>query len=235
MFIKTIVTTGLLSLSSLTLAACMPGNHENHGMMAMSAQSGHSHNNHGMARGSMDHQPMATHQHGGPFAESHQRMMDDMHQMTLSGDADHDFVSGMIPHHQGAIDMADVLLTHGSDPQLLELGEEIISAQQAEIQQMEQWLADYGQARPGPHRDDIRAGYDRINQRMMRDMDMAPTGNVDRDFVLGMIPHHEAAIDMARLLLQYSDNQELRELAEAVIREQEREIRFMHTWLEENQ
>ncbi|MCH8531816.1 MAG: DUF305 domain-containing protein [Saccharospirillum sp.] len=231
MFIKPIVTAGLLSLSTLALAACMPGNHESHGM----ATGDHAHGDHSPAQGHMDHQGATTHQHGGPFAESHQRMMDDMHQMTLSGDADHDFVRGMIPHHQGAIDMAEVLLAQGSDAQLLELGEEIITAQQAEIEQMEQWLADYGPARPGPNSNAIRAGYDRINQKMMRDMDMAPTGNVDRDFVLGMIPHHEAAIDMARLLLQYSEDQELRELAEAVIREQEREIHFMHSWLEDNQ
>lgn len=226
MFIKPLATAGLLSLATLTLAACQPGNHESHG----TTTGDHAHDT--PAQGHMNHQNLPTHQHGGPFAASHQRMMDDMHQITLSGDVDHDFVRGMIPHHQGAIDMAEVLLAQGSDAQLLDLAEEIISAQRAEIQQMEQWLAEYGPARPGPQQDQIRAGYDQINQTMMRDMDIAPTGDVDRDFVLGMIPHHEAAIDMARLLLEYSDNQELRELAEAVIREQEREIHFMHTWLE---
>ena len=224
MLTKPLLTAGLLSLSTLVFSACMPGNHEDHGMSSGDLHAGH-----------MGHGGAVTHDHGGPFAESHQRMIDDMHQMTLSGDVDHDFVRGMIPHHQGAIDMAEVLLEQGTDAELLALAEEIISAQQAEIQQMERWLADYGPARPGANREVVRAVYDQINQKMMLDMNIAPTGSVDRDFVLGMIPHHEAAIDMAKLLLQYSEDDELRNLAEAVIQEQEREIRFMHRWLEDNQ
>lgn len=57
-----------------------------------------------------------------------------------SGDADIDFARGMIVHHQGAIDMAQILLETGDDPEMLELAGTVIDAQQEEIQFMQDWL-----------------------------------------------------------------------------------------------
>ena len=59
----------------------------------------------------------------------------------FTGNADVDFVRGMIAHHQGAIDMARVELEHGKDPALRKLAEDIISAQEGEIRMMEDWLS----------------------------------------------------------------------------------------------
>ena len=71
--------------------------------------------------------------------------MDKMHkgmsQAEKTGDADVDFVQGMIPHHQGAIDMAKVVLEKGADPEIKKLAEGIIKAQEAEIKMMNDWLA----------------------------------------------------------------------------------------------
>ena len=64
----------------------------------------------------------------------------DMHNAEYNGEADHDFVRMMIPHHQGAIDMAKALLLYGKDPQMRRLAQEIITDQQSEIQLMQLWL-----------------------------------------------------------------------------------------------
>lgn len=65
-----------------------------------------------------------------------------MHEGMMNEDADVAFACGMIAHHQGAIDMAQVLLTHGDDPKMRALAEEIIAAQVGEIKQMTDWLAE---------------------------------------------------------------------------------------------
>jgi uncharacterized protein (DUF305 family) len=63
-----------------------------------------------------------------------------MHSAAYSGEPDHDFVAMMIPHHQGAIDMAKALLLYGKDPQTRRLAQEIIIDQQSEIELMQLWL-----------------------------------------------------------------------------------------------
>jgi uncharacterized protein (DUF305 family) len=64
----------------------------------------------------------------------------DMMAVPYTGDADVDFVRGMIPHHQGAIDMARVVLANGKDSEIRRLAEGIVKAQEAEIKEMRDWL-----------------------------------------------------------------------------------------------
>ena len=69
------------------------------------------------------------------------KMSKDMAAVPMTGDADREFVGMMIPHHQGAIDMARFELSQGKDPAMRKLAREIIAAQQKEIAQMKQWQA----------------------------------------------------------------------------------------------
>lgn len=63
--------------------------------------------------------------------------------------------------------------------------------------------------------------------KMMADMDVKPTGDVDRDFVAMMIPHHQGAIDMALAVLRYGKNEQIRRIAQEIIVEQQQEIAAM--------
>jgi uncharacterized protein (DUF305 family) len=72
------------------------------------------------------------------------------------------------------------------------------------------------------------------NMKMHKDMDIAFSGNADADFVRGMIPHHQGAIDMAKIQLAHGKDPELRKLAETIIADQEKEIAQMRDWLKKN-
>lgn len=96
------------------------------------AQQGH----HGHGARASANEPAATRE----FRAANDRMHRDMN-IRFTGDADRDFAAGMIPHHQGAIDMARVVLRHGKDPEMKRLAESIIAAQEAEIAQLRAFLA----------------------------------------------------------------------------------------------
>jgi uncharacterized protein (DUF305 family) len=74
------------------------------------------------------------------YKDADDKMMSGM-DAPYTGDADHDFASHMIPHHQGAIDMAEVELKFGTDPQMKQLAKRVVAAQKSEIAFMKAWLA----------------------------------------------------------------------------------------------
>ncbi|OXI28646.1 DUF305 domain-containing protein [Burkholderia sp. AU16741] len=78
------------------------------------------------------------------FKRADRKMMEAMEGAPYTGDADRDFVAHMAPHHQGAIDMAQVELKYGKDPTLRQLASRIVAAQRDEIALMERWQKEHG-------------------------------------------------------------------------------------------
>lgn len=115
--------------------------------VAGSHGSDHGHHEHG--HGDHDHSE-AHHddEHAdNPAVQAYREANDRMHEgmmVGFTGDADVDFARGMIPHHQGAIDMANIVLEHGEDEDIRQLAQEIIAAQEEEIAFLRDWLEAHG-------------------------------------------------------------------------------------------
>lgn len=88
-----------------------------------------------------------------------------------------------------------------------------------------------------PHqskKSDVQMAYVKTNYAMHDAMKVALTGDADIDFAKSMVPHHEGAVEMAKIVLEHGDDPKMRALAESVIRVQEAEIAFLKEWLKEN-
>src|SRR5260221_8489612 len=155
------------------------------------------------------------------------RMMAAM-KIKSSNDVDRDFVAMMVPHHQGAIDMAEAELSYGHNELLRRLAQEIIVTQQQEIAEMRLALLSAA-AFPstGPEEAPFLAKSNAAMTRMMAAMKIKSSNDVDRDFVAMMVPHHQGAIDMAEAELSYGHNEPLRGLAQEIIVTQQQQIVVM--------
>lgn len=130
---KTKLIVGLTALALGSAAALAQMNH-GPGMHHGAQQGGSQHGSHGAAPPKGD---------TGPSSAAYRAANTKMHEgmdIAFTGNADIDFARGMIPHHQGAVDMAKIVLAFGKDPQIRKLAEEIIKAQETEIAFMQGWL-----------------------------------------------------------------------------------------------
>lgn len=84
---------------------------------------------------------------------------------------------------------------------------------------------------PAPKPPESVYAYGEVMRKMHNDMMVRPTGDADVDFVKSMIPHHQGAIDMAKILKEKGKDPELKTLADEIIAAQEKEIAFMKDWL----
>jgi len=158
-----------------------------------------------------------------------------------TGNADVDFVRGMIPHHQGAINMAKIELKYGKNEEMRKLAKQIIAAQEQEIAFMNNWL----RGRVGVEKDakgkqninktvketKATAEFKKIALNMHKDMKFSGKCGSDAYFAEAMIPHHQAAIDMAWVLKREGDEPELRAMLDDIIRSQGQEIAIMKDFL----
>lgn len=136
------------------------------------------------------------------------------------------FISMMIGHHRGAVQMAEWILDHTENSNVRLAAESVLDAQRAEIEQLNSWLSDWYNVAP-----------DTMMLEMMEsDTDMMMSamrahGDPSRAFLEQMSLHHDGAIDMAQLALVRAERSELRDFAESVIVVQAQEIAEYQRWL----
>ena len=157
-----------------------------------------------------------------------------------ANDSDEIFVTMMIPHHQQAIEMADIVLAKvGLDPAVAELAQQIKDAQGPEMELMLGWLDDWGvEYDPDGMGGMDHGSMDDSGDGMMSEEDMAALEQADatqasRIFLEQMIVHHDGAVEMARIALEDGQNQDVLDLAQQVIDDQTAEISTMQELLNE--
>ena len=148
---------------------------------------------------------------------------------------DQHFIAQMIPHHEGAIEMAKVALERSKRAEILSLANGIIEAQEREITDMTNWYADWFGSTPpeGGMRMGGRGGGMMHMGGMTGDLDdlkAASDAQFDREFIDQMIPHHEMAVMMASMLAASTERDEMKVLADQIITSQSREIDMMRSW-----
>lgn len=185
-----------------------------------------------------------------PHHQNPQMMAFSQMGMMNNQQADQHFIQMMIPHHQGAIDMANLAITKAKRPEIKKLAEAIKTDQNREIEQMQAWYKEwYGTEVPtasgmGMARHSETGMNNQEAQEMpmhhgmgmmgmgMMNMDLDTLKNApdfDRAFIEQMIPHHKMAVMMSAMILD-SDRAEMRDLAKSIIQAQSSEIEQMRAW-----
>jgi uncharacterized protein (DUF305 family) len=164
------------------------------------------------------------------------------HNMSMDlgpADADYDlrFIDGMTVHHQGAVNMAKEVLNKSKRPEMKKLANNMIAAQNREINQMKQWRKNwYAKADSTPMAYHAQTGHmmamtPEQMQSMMMSMDLgAADDKFDLRFLNAMIPHHEGALVMAEDALKKSKRPEIKKLSEEILTSQKQEIEQMKQW-----
>jgi uncharacterized protein (DUF305 family) len=146
---------------------------------------------------------------------------------------DRAFIAGMIPHHESAVEMAEMALDEGESQFVEDLANDIVRSQNEEISRMreiDRQLAAQGVERGAMDMPAHEMGMDMDEEAMAQLRDADP---FDRAFIDEMVPHHQGAIRMARMQLAQGENAELKELAQQIVDAQAREIDAMNREREE--
>lgn len=152
-------------------------------------------------------------------------------------DADAMFARDMIPHHEQAIVMSDIILAKPDiDPRVTDLANQIKAAQGPEIATMQQWLTQWGAQAPSGHEGHDMGGdhaaMGMMSEDQLKQLRQAQGADASRQFLTGMIAHHEGAVAMAQTEVDSGQAEEAVNLANEIIETQQREIETMKGILE---
>ncbi len=168
------------------------------------------------------------------LSSMHKAMMDTA--FVESGDIERDFLANMIPHHQGAIDSSrEFLKTSIEDKKIKNMVENIIKTQEKEIKEFNDILAkkSYTQTKISKKEyEKFVKDEKRIMQDMMHKMhSVKESKDINRDFLEAMSSHHQGAVDLSKQILRYSKDKKIRQIAENIIKTQEKEIKEFKEFL----
>jgi uncharacterized protein (DUF305 family) len=154
--------------------------------------------------------------------------------LKMKGDLERDFAKLMIIHHQGAIDMGMKQIAKGDDPELKIWAKEMLDKQQSEMDKLDMFLVEHEvESSPQGYQWDTEA--EASMTRMNNDVALhTATKDADKDFAALLIDHHHAANEMAQSFLLYSDQSELKEIADKMIEDQNMRIAELQNWLLQN-
>ena len=167
------------------------------------------------------------------YTRSMTRMHDEMMIGMGYNDPDTAFAKAMLGHHRGAVEMAKIQLKYGTDEEMRQLAQEIIAAQQVEIDILNKWLASHPDtAKPKPNTEAMQQAYARSMDVLNGEMVLGIADPVpDMAFARGMLPHHIGAVEMGNIQLKYGTDEEMRQLAQDIIDGQQTEIEHMQQWI----
>jgi uncharacterized protein (DUF305 family) len=141
--------------------------------------------------------------------------------------SDERFIDAMVPHHQGAVEMARVALENAEHKEIMQLSRNIISAQQVEIEELKSIkMQEFGTSQVPMEMSPRHMQ----SMGMMDPQELANRKPFDRAFIDAMIPHHQSAIEMARVASEKSENPQIKELAENIVSAQQAEIEQLKQW-----
>lgn len=164
------------------------------------------------------------------------KMQEEMNKVQDTGNATLDFLYGMIPHHESAIEMSKSYLKYAKDrekQEFKELAEDIIETQQEEIEEMKEMAKEIEKKQETDYEDE--QSYLKEYHAMMKGHNMDHnmiTSDLDTAFAEGMIMHHQMAVDMAEAILKYTNEEDVVEFAKSIIEVQEDEIAQMQSFLD---
>jgi uncharacterized protein (DUF305 family) len=164
------------------------------------------------------------------------KMMQQMNANKPIGNTDHDFSHMMIAHHQGAIDMSEIELRDGKDATMKAMAAKIMADQKKEQGDFDKAAGRLdGSAKnytPKDPNDKFQAGLDESMKIMMQPM--TPSGNVDMDYAMMMVPHHKAAVAMSKTEVAHGQDAEVKKMAQMGIDKQSKEIQEFNDWMAKN-
>ncbi len=157
---------------------------------------------------------------------------------TVHNDADVAFVQGMLPHHEGALAMAQLADGRAMDRRVIDLADRIEAAQGPEIETMTGWLEEWGEPLPEEDMGGMDHGsggmdMEGMSEENMTALDSTSGADFDRMFLEMMIPHHQGAVDMAETEIADGSNPDAVDMAREIVESQTAEIEEMQTLLTE--